>query len=161
MGYNLTDIGSMVKGARKLTKLSVAQLADLVGESKGIIYKIEKGDSSVILYKFLKVLDILPIYFTNKKPNTSDLFLISPKPKIKKQIRKAKFSGKSMLTSKLKSLSVGETVCYKEEDFGVKCTTMKEIVYIVKKSTSLNFITKMRHHVNSGEKIAISITRTQ
>jgi len=64
----IEKIGEMIRYYRKETGLSQAQLAQLAGIGKTVVFDIEKGKSTVQLNSLLKVLEALNIKLNLEAP---------------------------------------------------------------------------------------------
>lgn len=62
------DLASVVKNHRKKSKLSQAELAELAGVGKTVVYDIEKGKQSIRFNTLLKVLKALNITIKYSSP---------------------------------------------------------------------------------------------
>ena len=62
------ELASVVKTHRKKSKLSQAELAELAGVGKTVVYDIEKGKQSIRFNTLLKVLKALNITINYSSP---------------------------------------------------------------------------------------------
>jgi HTH-type transcriptional regulator / antitoxin HipB len=69
----MNEISSVVAAHRKLSGLSRAELADIAGVGKTVIFDIEHGKPSVRLDTLLKLLTALNITFELKSPRMDKL----------------------------------------------------------------------------------------
>jgi len=84
MKYTLKDIGRLIRESREITGMSLTEFADLIGEDKSNLSKIERGELNIKLDRFLKIIDQVPLYFR------SFAYLKKTKPDLKSKIFKDK-----------------------------------------------------------------------
>lgn len=65
---NRSNLGKIVREARKAQQLSQMDLQDLSGVSASVLYKIEKGRTDIALGSLLAVADALGIKLLAKSP---------------------------------------------------------------------------------------------
>lgn len=64
----ISELGQLLKEARKAQQLTQLELQDLSGVSASVLYKLENGRTDVAMGSFLAVSDALGIQLTVKSP---------------------------------------------------------------------------------------------